>query len=441
MRQGDKDARETILRATLVIRFKMERKRMKRLRLLTLSLVVIASLLLAACGGAQPTNGVPTAEVPVVGETPDTPAATATMADVVEATPTTAEAGAETPAATAAATEAATPQTGGGSTIPVTQGAGETLRTVQERGSVICAVNGQLPGFSFLDPQGEYTGFDVDFCRALSAAIFGNPDQAEFRPTDTQERFTVLQTGEVDVLIRNTTWSLIRDTDLGLNFAPTTIYDGQGIMVPNDSGLTSLADLNGGTICVQQGTTTELNLADVMASEGIEYTPAVFEDVNATYGAYAEGRCDAVTSDKSQLSSVARGVLPDPENHTILDVTLSKEPLGPAVRHGDDQWYDIVNWTIFATIAGEEYGLSSENLDATLADVENPEILRLVGREGELGASLGLDNEFAYNILSTVGNYGEIYDRNLGEGTNTFIPRGLNSLYTEGGLLYSPPFR
>ncbi|MDI6696950.1 MAG: amino acid ABC transporter substrate-binding protein [Anaerolineales bacterium] len=334
---------------------------------------------------------------------------------------------------------AATPQV----KIEVAQapGFGDTLKAVQARGNVICGVNGQLPGFSFLDPQGNFSGFDADFCRALAAAIFGDPSKVEFRATTTQERFTVLQTGEIDVLMRNTTWTLVRDTELGLNFTATTFYDGQGIMVPKDSGIASLQDLEGGTICVQKGTTTELNLADVMATEGISYTPAVFDDVNATYGAYAEGRCDAVTSDKSQLSSVAKGLLPDPDNHVILDVTLSKEPLGPVVRHGDDQWLDIVKWTIFATFAAEEYGISSANVDEIRSSTENPELKRLLGVEGDLGAKLGLSNDFAYNIIKLVGNYSEIYDRSLGENTPTFIPRGLNSLYTNGGLLYSPPFR
>jgi general L-amino acid transport system substrate-binding protein len=335
------------------------------------------------------------------------------------------------------------PATGATPEVQVAQapGFGETLQTIQARGNLICGVNGQLPAFSFLDPQGEYSGFDVDFCRALAAAIFGDPSKVEYRPLTTGERFTALQTGEVDVLIRNTTWSLERDTELGLNFAGTTFYDGQGIMVSVDSGITSLEGLAGGTICVQRGTTTELNLADVMATNSIDYTPAVYEDVNATYGAYAEGRCDAVTSDKSQLNSAAKAVLPDPDNHVILDATLSKEPLGPAVRHGDDQWFDIVKWTINATIAAEEYGVDSTNVDDQRANATNPEIRRLLGVESELGPMLGLTNDWAYNIIKLVGNYEEIYTRSLGEGTPTFIPRGLNSLYTEGGALYSPPFR
>jgi general L-amino acid transport system substrate-binding protein len=320
-------------------------------------------------------------------------------------------------------------------------GFGETLTAIQARGNVVCGVNGQLPGFSFLDPNGEMLGFDADFCRALAAAVFGDATKVEFRPLTTQERFTALQTGEIDVLMRNTTWSLVRDTELGLNFTVTTFYDGQGIMVPADSGFDSLDDLEGGTVCVQKGTTTELNLADAMAVAGVTYTPATYDDVNATYGAYAEGRCDAATSDKSQLSSVAKGVLPDPDAHVIMDLTLSKEPLGPVVRHGDDQWFDIVKWTIYATIAGEEYGVNSTNVDDQLANAVNPEIRRLLGAESELGAKLGLGNDFAFNVIKLVGNYEEIYNRSLGEGTPTYIPRGYNATYANGGLLYSPPFR
>jgi len=320
-------------------------------------------------------------------------------------------------------------------------GFGETLKAVQARGNVVCGVNGQLPGFSFLDPSGAYAGFDVDFCRALAAAIFGDDTKVEYRNLTTQERLPALQTGEIDVLIRNTTWTFTRETDNGLNFTGTTFYDGQGIMVPADSGISSLDDLEGGTVCVQKGTTTELNLADAMALNGVTYTPAVYEDVNQTYGAYAEGRCDAVTSDKSQLSSAAKAVLPDPENHIILDVTLSKEPLSPVVRHGDDQWFDLVKWTVYATIAAEEYGVDSTNVDDQRANAVNPEIKRLLGVEGDLGLKLGLTNDWAYNVIKLVGNYAEIYERNLGEGTPTYIPRGLNSLYNAGGALYSPPFR
>jgi general L-amino acid transport system substrate-binding protein len=390
--------------------------------------LIVAALVLAACGGASPT---PASGEGTVQETPadTTGGTTGGVPQAVETVIVTVE----VPAA------GGTPQV----EVQVAQapGFGETLQAVQGRGNVICGVNGQLPGFSFLDPDGNYSGFDVDFCRAVAAAIFGDPNAVEFRSTTTQERFTVLQTGEIDVLARNTTWTLSRDTDLGLNFTATTFYDGQGIMVPVDSGITTVEDLEGGTICVQTGTTTLQNLTDFMAVNGVNYEPAVFDDVNQTYGAYAEGRCDAATSDKSQLTSVARAVLPDPENHVVLDLTLSKEPLGPVVRHGDDQWLDIVKWTIYALIAAEEYDVSSENVDEVLGSTENQEILRLLGQEGDLGPMVGLSNDWAYNVISQVGNYGEIYERNLGEGTPTFIPRGLNSLYTDGGLLYAPPFR
>lgn len=387
-------------------------------RLAFLVFLTLLTLVVSACGPAA---------------TPAAPAATQAPAEPQQVVKETVIVTVEVPAAPG------TPQV----QVQVAQapGFGETLEAVKARGNLICGVNGQLPGFSFLDPDGNFSGFDADFCRALAAAIFGDASKVEFRPVTTQERFTALQTGEIDVLMRNTTWTVTRDTELGLNFVGTTFYDGQGILVPVDSGITTLADLEGGTICVQKGTTTELNLADVMATNGINYTPAVFDDVNATYGAYAEGRCDAATSDKSQLSSVAKGLLPEPDQHVIMDVTLSKEPLGPVVRHGDDQWFDIVKWTVYATFAAEEYGVSSTNVDDLMATSENPEIRRLLGVEGDLGLKFGLENTWAYNIIKLVGNYAEIYERSLGESTPTYIPRGLNSLYTNGGVLYSPPFR
>jgi len=417
---------------------------------------LILAMVITACGGGQPipeTGGTPVGTedaaplptLPQVVEPQSTEPVATTAAGGAVATQPVQDTSAGTPLAQAATptTGAAAPAQTPAATVPAPRppGYGETLQEIQSRGNLVCGVNGQLPGFSFLDAQGNYSGFDVDFCRALAVAIFGDPNAVEFRSTTTQERFTVLQTGEVDVLIRNTTWSLQRDTELGLNFVGTTFYDGQGIMVPADSGIASLEELEGGTICVQKGTTTELNLADAMSTAGVTYTPAVFDDVNATYGAYAEGRCDAATSDKSQLSSVARGVLPDPENHTILDLTLSKEPLGPVVRHGDDQWFDIVRWTVFATIGAEEYGVSMDNVAEMRDTSADPEMRRLLGVEGDMGLKLGLENDWAFNVISQVGNYADIYERNLGEGTPTFIPRGLNQLYTEGGLLYSPPFR
>lgn len=344
-------------------------------------------------------------------------------------------------AATPAATEVpAQPQ----APAPVVQvnvpGYGETLKAVQARGNLVCGVNSQVPGFGYVSSDGSFSGFDVDYCRALAAAIFGDVNAVEFRPVTASERFTALQSGEIDVLSRNTTWTLARDTELNGNFVHTTFYDGQGMMVPAASGITDLAGLDGGTVCVQTGTTTELNLADVMAAQGISYTPAVFEDADATFAAYSEGRCDAVTTDKSGLVS-RRTVLADPAAHVILDVTMSKEPLGPMVRHGDDQWFDIAQWTVFAMISGEEYGITSANVDEMRASSANPEVRRMLGVEGDMGPKLGLSNDWAYNVIKLVGNYEEVYNHNLGPDTPTYIPRGLNSLYTDGGLLYAPPMR
>ncbi|MEX2144158.1 MAG: amino acid ABC transporter substrate-binding protein [Anaerolineales bacterium] len=345
-----------------------------------------------------------------------------------------------TAAPDAAPTEAPPPAADEPALPPPPAGYGATLDTVLDRGVLICGVNSQVPGFGFIESDGSFSGVDVDYCRALAAAVFGDSSMVEFRPVTAAERFTALQSGEIDVLSRNTTWSTVRDTELGGNFVHTTFYDGQGMMVPAASGITTLAGLEGGTICVQTGTTTELNLSDVMAAEGISYTPAVFEDADSTFAAYAEERCDAVTTDKSGLVS-RRTVLADPAAHVILDVTMSKEPLGPMVRHGDDQWFDIAQWTVFALIAGEEFDITTANVDDVLASATNPEVIRLLGLEGDLGLKLGLSNDWAYNIISQVGNYEEVYNRSLGPDTPTYIPRGLNSLYTEGGLLYSPPFR
>lgn len=370
-------------------------------------MLIVAGLVLAACGGGAtpaPSGGGSTTVVETVVVTVEVPAGSGAPAVVAPA------------------------------------GYGVTLETVRARGNLICGVNSQVPGFGFVDASGNFSGFDVDYCRALAAAIFGDPTKVEFRPVTAAERFTALQSGEIDVLSRNTTWSLVRDTELGGNFVHTTFYDGQGMMVPADTGFTTLADLDGGTICVQTGTTTELNLADVMAAEGISYTPAVFEDADATFGAYSEGRCDAVTTDKSGLVS-RRAVLADPSAHVIMDVTMSKEPLGPMVRHGDDQWFDIAQWTVFTLFSGEEFDITSANVDSVMSSATNPEVRRLLGLEGDLGLKLGLSNDWAYNILKLVGNYEEVYNRNLGPDTPTYIPRGLNSLYTDGGLLYAPPFR
>lgn len=312
------------------------------------------------------------------------------------------------------------------------------LDTVKERGNLICGVNNALPGFGFLEADGSFSGFDVDFCRAFAAAIFNDLTKVEFRPLTAKERFTALQTGEVDVLSRNTTWTISRDTSVGLDFAPTTFYDGQGIMVP-EVGIMTLEDLKGATICVTAGTTTELNLADQMRKRGIEYNHVTYEDYDALASAYVEGRCDAMTMDRSGLVS-RKTTLSDPAAHTILPEVLSKEPLGPATIHGDNQWNDVISWVIYGMIQAEEFGITSANVDQFLGG-EDPEIRRLLGEEGDLGVGLGLDNKFVYYVIKHVGNYGEVYDRNLGPGTIFNLDRGLNALWTEGGLLYAIPFR
>ncbi|UOQ84454.1 amino acid ABC transporter substrate-binding protein [Gracilibacillus salinarum] len=317
--------------------------------------------------------------------------------------------------------------------------ASSTLAAVKERGHLVLGGNNQLPGFGYLDDDGEIKGFDVDFGKAIAAAIFDDPEAIEVRPLSADERFTALQTGEIDVLIRNTTWTTTRDTDLGTHFGPTTFYDGQGMMVRADSGITSLEDLAGARIGVETGTTTELNLADQFRKLGIEYEQVTFDDSDALVAAYEEGSVDAWTTDKSGLVS-RMATLSDPEAHVILEESLSKEPLGPTVRQGDDQWFNIVKWVTFATFEAEELGITSENVDDYL-ESEDPVIRRLLGVEGELGAMMGLPNDFAYRVIKHVGNYGEIYDRHLGPDTIFKLERGQNENWTNGGLLYSPPFR
>lgn len=314
---------------------------------------------------------------------------------------------------------------------------GGRLALVQSRGQLICGINGGLPGFSFLDAAtSETTGFDADFCRAVAAAVLGDPEKVEFRPLNADARGPALQTGEIDVLIRNTTWTVSRDTDWGL-FAPTTFYDGQGMMVRSADGIGSLADLEGATICVQTGTTTELNLADVFRAEGIAFTPLPFGEIEQTYSAYDEGSCDAVTSDRSQLVA-QRTTLSNPDDHVILDEVMSKEPLGPVVPLGDDAWFNVVKWVVFATFEAEERGITQANV-AEMVGSDNPVISRLLGADGDKG--LGLAPDWVVNVISAVGNYGEIYDRNLGPSTPFDLDRGPNSLWTEGGLLYAPPYR
>jgi general L-amino acid transport system substrate-binding protein len=416
---------------------------MRRQILMVWGLVLV--LALAACGpaaeqaatsapAAQAPTDAPVVGAPVGAATAEAPAA-ATAAPAAEATaaaPTAASGGA---APTAASSGAAA----GTSAPPAPASAGATLQAIKGRGQLICGSNDQVPGFGSVDSSGQTVGFDIDFCKALAAAIFGDATKVTYRPLTAQERFTAVQSGEVDVLIRNTTWTLTRDTVNGMDFAPTNFYDGQGIMVRKSDNLTSLEQLGGATICVQSGTTTELNLADAFRALSLEFTPAVFEDANGTMGAYDAGQCDAVTTDKSGLAS-RRLTLQNPDDHVILDATLSKEPLAPSVLQGDPQWHDIVTWVIYGLMNAEEYGVTQANVQEQLAS-EDPNVRRLLGVEGELGAGLGLENDFMVDVITAVGNYGEIYNRHLGPDTPVNIPRGPNALYTEGGLIYGIPFR
>jgi general L-amino acid transport system substrate-binding protein len=318
------------------------------------------------------------------------------------------------------------------------------LAEVIDRGTLICGVSGTLPGFSFLDADtGEVSGFDADFCRALAAAIFGEAteDNLEFVPLNAAERFAALQNGDVDVLFRNTTWTFSRDTDVGGDFGPTTFYDGQGLMITvelADAGVASIEDLDGASICTQAGTTTELNITDAMESRSFDFELIPFETSADSMAGFVDGRCDVLTSDKSQLAAL-RSASENPSLYTILPDTLSKEPLGPMWLRGDSQWGDVITWTVFATMQAEEYGITSENLDDMMS-MESPDIARFVGVEGGLGGFIGLSDDFAANVIREVGNYGEIYERNI-------VPLGItrensaNAQWTEGGLIYAPAWR
>lgn len=388
---------------------------------LLIVVLALSALVLVACGGSSDSGS----EAQIADLQSQLEAA---QAEAAEAKAMLEEAEAAAPADAAAPAEAVE-----------FSGGGDTLAEVQGRGKLICANNGTLPGFGFVDEAGNFSGFDWDFCRAVAAAVFGDAEAVEGRPTTATERFPVLQSGEADVLIRNTTWTTNRDTALGFDFAPTTFYDGQGMMVRKDSGITDLEGLEGGTVCVQAGTTTEKNLADVFRLLGINAESVVFPDNPSTTQAYDEGRCDGLTTDKSGLVAV-QTQLTVPDDHIILDATMSKEPLGPLVRHGDNNWGDIVMWTVNCTIQAEELGITSENVDEFLGS-DDPVVLNLLGVEGDLAQAMGLSNDFCVQVIKQVGNYAEIYNNNLGPDTPYNLPRGLNSLYTEGGLLYSPPFR
>ena len=400
---------------------------MRKHILLTILALLALSLLVTACGGGQVVEKVVTVEVEkvVTVEVPKEVEKIVTVevqAEVAEATAAPAEAPAETAA-------------------PAAQQGQNTLDIVRQRGVLNCGNNANVPGFGYLDPDTQqFSGFDIDVCRAVAAAVLGDSEAVEYRGLTGQERFPVLQSGEIDILSRNTTWTISRDTSLGFNFAPTTFYDGQGMMVRKDSGITSLRDMEGATICVQQGTTTEQNLTDVFRALGVNMEPIVLADANATRDAYDEGRCDGFTTDKSGLISQLP-LLKNPDEHVILDETMSKEPLGPLVRHGDDQWFDIVKWVVFGLFDAEELGVTSENVEELAATTEDPVIRNLLGVEGDLGQGLGLDNDFMVKVIKQVGNYGEIYDRHLGPDTIFNLERGINAQWTDGGLIYSPPFR
>ena len=315
----------------------------------------------------------------------------------------------------------------------------QTLKAVKDRGTLNCGANGTLAGFGLPDAQGKWTGLDVDFCRAIAAAVLNDAEKVKYVPLSAKDRFTALQTGEVDVLARNTTWTSSRDTSLGLNFTGVNYYDGQGFMVRKSLKVNSALELNGASVCVQQGTTTELNLADYFSANKMQLKSVTFATANEAVKAYDAGRCDAYTTDASALYA-ERLRVSDPNDHIILPEIISKEPLGPAVRHGDDQWFDIVKWTLFAMMNAEELNISSKNVDEALKST-NPEIKRFVGTEGNYGEQLGLSKDWAVRIVKQVGNYGETFERNVGLGSPLKIERGLNKLWTKGGIQYAPPIR
>lgn len=318
--------------------------------------------------------------------------------------------------------------------------AGETFDAVKARGELICGVHTGLYGFGTPDEKGNWTGLDIDMCRVVAAAVFGDATKVKYVPLSAQARLTALQSGEIDLLSRNTTWTLSRDTANGLNFTVTTYYDGQGFMVKKDLDLKSALELDGATVCVQTGTTTEVNLADYFRANNMKFSPVTIEKYEEVTAAYLAGRCDAITSDASQLAAIRANDTPNPADHVILPEIISKEPLAPAVRHGDDQWFDIVKWSIYATMEAEEKGVTSKNVDEAKNSTD-PTVMRLVGATPGMGAALGLDEDWGYNIIKQVGNYGEIYERNVGMESKLELPRGLNAIWTKGGLIYSPAFR
>jgi general L-amino acid transport system substrate-binding protein len=315
----------------------------------------------------------------------------------------------------------------------------DTLADVKAKGFLQCGANTGLLGFGSPDDKGDWKGFDVDFCRAIAVAVFNDPTKVKFTPLTAKERFTALQSGEVDVLVRNTTWTLSRDSQMGLIFAGVNYYDGQGFMVRKSLGISSALELSGASVCVQTGTTTELNLADYFRANGMQFNPVVFEKSDEVVQAYDAGRCDAFTTDASGLYA-ERLKLTNPADHMVLPEIISKEPLGPVVRQGDDKWLTVVKWTHFVMLNAEEAGVTSANVEQ-MKTSDNPDIKRMLGTEGTFGEPMGLTNDWAANVIAKIGNYGEVFDRNVGPDTPLGISRGLNALWTKGGLQYGPPIR
>ncbi|GLS33578.1 general L-amino acid transport system substrate-binding protein [Mesorhizobium albiziae] len=317
--------------------------------------------------------------------------------------------------------------------------AADTLDIVKQRGTVTCGVSQGVAGFSAPDDQGRWKGFDIDICRAVAAAVFGDPERVSYVPLSTKDRFTALQTGTVDLLSRQTTWTLSRDSGLGIHFVGTAYYDGQGFMVRKDLGVDSALKLSGATVCAEQGTTTEQNVADYFGANNLKYETVVIDSAEGIVKAFDSGRCDVYTTDASALYA-QRLRLAEPAAYTVLPEIISKEPLGPAVRQGDDKWFNIVRWTLFALLEAEELGVTQATAEAGLTSA-NPVVRRFLGAEGDNGQQLGLDPRFAYNIVSKVGNFGEVFDRNLGQSSELKIDRGINALWNAGGLMYAPPLR
>lgn len=316
----------------------------------------------------------------------------------------------------------------------------DTLSDVKARGELICGVNSGLVGFAAPDANGNWSGFDVSFCKAVAAAVLGDPAKVKFVPLTSQTRFTALASGEVDLLARNSTWTFLRDTDLKLDFIGVNYYDGQGFLVRKDLGVSSAKELDGATICIQTGTTTEMNLADYFKANNMTYQPVAVDSPAEGEQQYLAKACDAFTDDASALAAT-RAAFADPENHILLPEIISKEPLSPAVRHGDDTWADIARWTLYALVAAEEYGVTSANIEELSKSSENPEVQRLLGTSDDLGAKLGLDREWAKRAIAAGGNYGEIFAATIGEQTPIGLARGLNAQWTQGGLMYAMPFR